>query len=108
MTKEERLQFADLLDDYVCELEEKEKDICECKTKEEYAAQLMIKRHIKVINEIKVKNIIIGKQYEESENYKRFVKIVKEKNIKVKTVEAGQKINIERDLYFNVLWPNRQ
>lgn len=54
MTKEERLQFADLLDDYVCELEEKEKDICECKTKEKYAAQLMIKRHIKVINEIKV------------------------------------------------------
>lgn len=54
MTKEERLQFADLLDDYVCELEEKEKDIYECKTKEEYAAQLMIKRHIKVINEIKV------------------------------------------------------
>lgn len=52
MTKEERLQFADLLDDYVCELEEK--DNCNCKTKEEYAAQLMIKRHIKVINEIKI------------------------------------------------------
>lgn len=54
MTKEERLQFADLLDDYVCELKEKEKDNCECKTKEEYAAQLMIKRQIKVINEIRI------------------------------------------------------
>lgn len=33
MTKEERLQFADLLDDYVCELEEKEKivSITNCK-----------------------------------------------------------------------------
>jgi len=50
----------------------------------------------------------MGKQYEESENYKRFVKIVKEKNIKVKTVEAGQKINVEKNLYFNVLWPSRQ
>ena len=58
-------------------------------------------------NGIKVKNIIIGKQYEESENYKRFVKIVKEKNIKVKTVEAGQRINIENNLYFDVLWPSR-
>ena len=34
-------------------------------------------------------------------------KIVKEKNIKVKTVEAGQRINIENNLYFDVLWPSR-
>ena len=38
----------------------------------------------------------------ESENL-----IVKEKNIKVKTVEAGQRINIENNLYFDVLWPSR-
>ena len=60
------------------------------------------------MQEIKVKNIIIGKQYEVSENYKKFVNIVKEKNIKVKTVEAGQKINIEKNLYFDVLWPSRK
>ena len=60
------------------------------------------------MQEIKVKNIIIGKQYEVSENYKKFVNIVKEKNIKVKTVEAGQKINIEKNLYFDVLWPRRK
>ena len=60
------------------------------------------------MQEIKVKNIIIGKQYEVSENYKKFVNIVKEKNIKVKTVEAGQKINIEKNLYFDVLWPIRK
>ena len=40
--------------------------------------------------------------------YKKFVKIVKEKNIKVTIVEAGQKINIEKNLYFDVLWPSRQ
>lgn len=61
-----------------------------------------------VMQEIKVKNIIIGKQYESSENYKKLVNIVKEKNIKVKVVEAGQKINIEKNLYFNVLWPSRK
>ena len=36
------------------------------------------------------------------------VKIIKDKNIKVKTVEAGQKINIEKNLFFDVLWPNRR
>ncbi len=61
-----------------------------------------------VMQEIKVRNIIIGKQYETSENYKKFITIIKDKNIKVKTVEAGQKINIEKNLFFDVLWPNRR
>lgn len=59
------------------------------------------------MQEIKVKNIIIGKQYETCENYEKFKEIVKERNIKVKTVEAGQRINIENNLYFDVLWPSR-
>lgn len=59
------------------------------------------------MQEIKVKNIIIGKKYETCENYEKFKKIVKEKNIKVKTVEAGQRINIENNLFFDVLWPSR-
>lgn len=60
-----------------------------------------------IMQEIKVKNIIIGKQYETCENYEKFKEIVKERNIKVKTVEAGQRINIENNLYFDVLWPSR-
>ncbi len=52
-----------------------------------------------------MKNVIIGKQFEDSENYQKFIKIVKERNIKVQVVEAGQRINIEKDLYFDVLWP---
>mgnify|MGYP004520424633 FL=1 len=59
------------------------------------------------MQEIKVKNIIIGKQYETCENYEKFKEIVKERNIKVRTVEAGQRINIENNLYFDVLWPSR-
>lgn len=58
-----------------------------------------------LLQEIEVKNVIIGKQFENSDNYKEFVKIVKEKRIKVKVVEAGEKIGIERDLYFDILWP---
>ena len=58
-----------------------------------------------IMQEIKVNNVIIGKQYETCENYKKFIEIVKKKNIKVNVVEAGQKINIEKNLFFDVLWP---
>lgn len=61
-----------------------------------------------LLKEIKVKNIIIGKQFESSVNYQEFVKIVKERKVKVYVVEKGQKIDIENDLYFDILWPNHQ
>lgn len=58
------------------------------------------------MKEIKVKNVIIGMQFEDSENYQEFIKIVNEKKIKVYVMKAGQRINIEKNLYFDVLWPN--
>ena len=57
------------------------------------------------MEEINIKNIIIGKQYEECENYKNVIRIAKEKNININVVEAGQKVIIEDNLYFNILWP---
>jgi competence protein ComEC len=59
-----------------------------------------------LIQEIKVKKIAIGKQFENSENYQELLKIAKEKKIIINVVEIGQKINIEKDLYFEVLWPD--
>ena len=61
---------------------------------------------MEVLNELNVKNVIIGKQFENSENYKEFFKIVKEKGIEVNIVEAGEKIKIEKNLYFDILWPD--
>ncbi len=58
-----------------------------------------------LLQEIKVENVIIGKQFEDSINYQEFIKIVKERKINVQVVEAGQRINVEKDLYFDVLWP---
>lgn len=58
------------------------------------------------MQELKVNNVIIGKQFEMSKNYEEFIKIVKDKKIKLYTVTAGQKINIEKDLYFDILWPD--
>lgn len=57
------------------------------------------------MQEIKVNNIIIGKQYKSSENYEEFIKIVKEKKINVKIVEEGEKVSIEDNLYFDFIWP---
>lgn len=60
-----------------------------------------------IMKELRVKNVIIGKQFETCENYEEFKKIVKEKKIKVHIVEAEQIIKIEKGLYFNVLWPSQ-
>lgn len=57
------------------------------------------------MQEIKVNNIIIGKQYKSSENYEEFIKIIKEKKINVKIVEGGEKVSIEDNLYFDIIWP---
>ena len=59
-----------------------------------------------VMQKIKVENVIIGKQFETCENYKEFIKIVKQKNIRVISVEKGNKVKIEKDMYFNVIWPD--
>lgn len=62
-----------------------------------------------ILKNLKVKNIIIGKQYEEYENYKEFIKIAKDKKINIRVVGAGEKITIEKNLYIDVLWPiNRE
>ena len=53
MIKEQRLQFVELLDEYESELKAKKRETRKCKTVEEYAAQKMLRRHLKVIKEIK-------------------------------------------------------
>lgn len=60
---------------------------------------------IEVIEEIKVKNIIISRQSEESEEYKKILNIIKQKNIKVSIVKEKDKIFIEKDFYIEILNP---
>ena len=60
---------------------------------------------LKVLEELKVDRVCISKQEENSENYQKFLKIVKEKKIPVTVVKKGNKINIENNLYFDILWP---
>ena len=58
-----------------------------------------------ILQEIKVGTVIIGKQYEASVNYKEFQRIVKNRRVNLHVVQAGNKIRIETNLYFYVLWP---
>lgn len=59
-----------------------------------------------MLQELKVKKVYIAKQIEESENYKMLLNIAKQKNVKVQEVVAGNRISIEKDVYFDVLWPS--
>ena len=59
----------------------------------------------KILEELKVEKVCISKQEEDSENYQKFLNIVKEKNIQVLVVKIGDMIVLDNNLYFNVLWP---
>lgn len=61
-----------------------------------------------VIKNMKVKTVIIPKQFEENCNCKEFIKIAREKNTKVIQVTAGEKIRLDKDVYMYVLWPNEE
>ena len=59
-----------------------------------------------ILEKLNVKNIIIGKQFEKSENYEEFIKVIQDKKMKIYNVEAGQRINIDKDTYIDILWPD--
>ena len=61
-----------------------------------------------ILKELKVNRVCISKQEENSENYQEFLKIVKEKNIPVTIVKIGDRINIENNLFFDILWPRQE
>ena len=48
-----------------------------------------------VMQNLKVNKVVIAKQLEYSDNYAKFVSIVKEKNIDVRVLKAGDRINID-------------
>ena len=59
-----------------------------------------------IMEKLKVDTAVISKQTEDNYNYKKFKKLVKEKNIKVIVVGKGDALQIEKNLYFDILWPD--
>lgn len=61
---------------------------------------------IQLFDKIIVKNIIIGKQFEKSEDYEKLLRLINKNNIKNYEVQVGERINIEKNLYLDILWPD--
>ena len=57
---------------------------------------------------LKVKNVIISKQIKQSDNYKRFLEVVKEKHINVMVVKIGDRVKIDAESYFDIWWPEEK
>ena len=61
-----------------------------------------------ILEELNVKQVLIPKHAEYSENYNKFLNIIKKRNIKVKIVGEGNTINIDKDTYLDILWPEEK
>ena len=58
-----------------------------------------------VMENLRVGQVIISKQAEDSENFRKFKNIVNERKIKINVLNKGSKVKIEKDIYFDILWP---
>lgn len=61
-----------------------------------------------VVENLKVDTIIIGKQDSQYENCTEFLKLAKQKNIKVISVKAEDIVKIDKISHFEILWPDTQ
>ena len=60
-----------------------------------------------IMKNMSVENVVISKQPEDSENYREFLRILKTRKINVIIVNKGDKLYIEKDLYFYTIWPDK-
>ena len=65
---------------------------------------------LSVIEKLQVEKVIIGKQTVNSDNYEKFKEIIKKRKIDFVVAVAGtkdtMKLQIEKDVYIEFLWPN--
>lgn len=59
-----------------------------------------------VLESLKVKNLVISRQIEKTEECEKVLQIANKKKVKIIFVEAGQRLNIEKNISFTILWPN--
>ena len=60
-----------------------------------------------LLNNIKVKNIILSKQYEITDNFEEIMSIVYKKKINIIKVEAGNILNIDKYVRFKIFSPGK-
>jgi competence protein ComEC len=59
-----------------------------------------------ILENMKVKNVIIGVQYEAYENYVTILNIINEKKINLIVTKSGDRINIDDNTYFDIIFPD--
>ncbi len=55
---------------------------------------------------MKVKNVVIGIQYENSSQYEKVINIIKEKEIKLIIAKKGDILKLEENVKINIMWPD--
>lgn len=60
-----------------------------------------------LLNNIKVKNIIVSKQYESTNNFEEIMSIANKKKINIIKVEVGNVLNIDRFVRFKIFSPEK-
>lgn len=61
-----------------------------------------------ILEHLKVKNIIISKQAEISKNYLNLKSIVEKKKINIIIARRGNRLQIDKDIYFDILFPEKE
>ena len=61
-----------------------------------------------VLENLKVKSILIGEQYEEYQNYQKLKEVAKRKAIKIYTLKKGDSLKLTKNLKIEVLWPKKE
>lgn len=61
-----------------------------------------------VVEKLNVKKLIISRQAQESDECNEMLKIAKEGKTKIIFVEAGQVLNIEKNIKLRILWPENK
>jgi len=62
---------------------------------------------IYLVGKIKIKNAIVGIQAEKYPNFKEFEQKAKNEKINVIIAKRGDKISINKNIFFDVLWPSK-
>ena len=61
-----------------------------------------------VLENLKVRSVLIGEQYEEYQNYQKLKEVAKRKAIKIYTLKKGDSLKLTENLKIEVLWPKKE
>jgi len=63
---------------------------------------------VPILGKIKIKNMVISKQNEQSTEIEEFVKLVNKYKINMVVVSAGDKIVVDKNTNIHILWPTKE